>query len=267
MAITQTTRETRGLLIALGNQIRRINASTYKVKSQNGNGWYLVVKQEDVWKCECPDHYYRGVKCKHIWAVEFSLVLRERVVSQNFGLEGLCPAPEACKFCGSTNIIKRGVKRHKHGAVQQYGCKDCGKRFVINVEGFHKAEYNPKVITLVLDLYFKGVSLRKIADHIKQFYGLQVHHTTILRWIQKYVELMKAYVDESKPQVGGVWHVDEMTVKVNGEYKWLWNLMDNDTRFLLAVQISKRREIEDARKVFREAKQRAKMPLKRGSSP
>lgn len=69
--IAQTTRETRGLLIALGNQIKRINPSTYKVKSQNGNGWYLVIRQEKEWKCECPDHYYRGVKCKHVWAVQF----------------------------------------------------------------------------------------------------------------------------------------------------------------------------------------------------
>ena len=35
-------------------------------------------------------------------------------------------------------------------------------------------------------------------------------------------------------------------------------MMDSDTRFVLAMQISKRREIEDARRVLAEAKQRAK---------
>jgi len=61
-------REVRGLaIVARGNQIRRIDASTYKVKSQNGNGWYTVRKIGGRWTCTCPDFTYRRVKCKHIW--------------------------------------------------------------------------------------------------------------------------------------------------------------------------------------------------------
>jgi len=36
---------------------------------------------------------------------------------------------------------------------------------------------DPKFIYLTLDLDFKGVSLRKICDHLKQFYDLKVVHT------------------------------------------------------------------------------------------
>lgn len=71
--------------------------------------------------------------------------------------------------------------------------------------------------------------------------------------------MMKEYLDEFTPQVGYKWHVDEMKVKINGEWKWLWNLMDNETRFLLASQVSNKREIMDARKVMQEAKMRAKI--------
>jgi transposase-like protein len=215
------------------------------------------LKEGSEWKCECPDYYYRKVKCKHIYAVELSLNLRERVTSQNLGFS-ICSQPEACKFCGSTNLIKRGYRKNKHGKVQRFSCKDCGRGFVVNEAGFQKMEYNPKVVTLALDLYFKGVSLRKITDHIKQFYGLKVHCSTILRWIQKYVKLMKEYVNSFTPQVSEIWHVDEMAVNVKGKYRWLWNLMDNDTRFILAMQMSKSREIPDARKVFAEAKALAK---------
>lgn len=49
-----------------------------------------------------------------------------------------------------------------------------------------------------------------------------------------------------------------MAVNVKGKYRWLWNLMDNDTRFILAMQMSNSREIQDARKVFAEAKDVAK---------
>ena len=70
MNAQQTTnlRETRGLEIAQAkeNQITRIDSTTYKVLSQNGNGEYAVCLSEDEWRCECPDHRFRGVKCKHI---------------------------------------------------------------------------------------------------------------------------------------------------------------------------------------------------------
>jgi len=55
-----------------------------------------------------------------------------------------------------------------------------------------------------------------------------------------------------------VWHTDEMTVKVKKKWKWLWNVMDKETRFLLASAISEKREIQDARRVFALAKEMAK---------
>jgi hypothetical protein len=70
---TQNLRELGGLEIAKKNesQITRIDYTTYKVLSQSGNGDYAVCFSEDEWRCECPDHRFRGVKCEHIWAVEF----------------------------------------------------------------------------------------------------------------------------------------------------------------------------------------------------
>lgn len=54
---------------------------------------------------------------------------------------------------------------------------------------------NPHAITVALDLYFKGVSLRKIVDHLKQFEGVTVSHVAVIKWIKKYVALMRDYVD------------------------------------------------------------------------
>ncbi len=65
----------------LEGQVQRLDDITYQVKSQAGHGLYTVVflKGYRAWRCSCPDHIYREVKCKHIWAVEFSLRLREKV--------------------------------------------------------------------------------------------------------------------------------------------------------------------------------------------
>ena len=49
------------------------------MKSQSRNGKYEVLNTSLGWKCSCPDHIYRGVKCKHIWAVEFSLAFKKEV--------------------------------------------------------------------------------------------------------------------------------------------------------------------------------------------
>lgn len=256
----ENPRELRALaIISRGNQIHRINSTTYRVKSQNGNGNYLVIKETEEWICECPDHKFREVKCKHIHSVELSSSLRKKVTSDNLGVERLCVTPpESCKYCGSIKIVKRGYRKNRNGLVQRFYCKDCQRRFIVKEDGFQKIRCNPKIITVVLDLYFKGISLRKIQDHMKMMYDFKVHYSTLLRWIQKYIAVMKSYVNDLQPEVSDVWHIDEMMIKVKGEWDWMWNIMDADTRFLLANHVSKGREIEDARKVFQDAKMKAK---------
>ncbi|MGB7787291.1 IS6 family transposase [Methanoregula sp.] len=120
-------------------------------------------------------------------------------------------------------------------------------------------KFNPKVITLTLDLYFKGVSQRKIADHLKQFESVEVTQPTILIWIKKYLKLLGGYSEKYKADVGNIWHSDETTIfiKKDGEkkyYQWIWNVMDAKTRYLLACQVTETRFVKDARKPLRAAK-------------
>ena len=116
----------------------------------------------------------------------------------------------------------------------------------------------PHAITVALDLYFKGVSLRKIVDHLKQFEHVQVSHVAVLKWIQKYVAVMRDYVDALHPELSRVLHADETKVNIRGEWLWLWHLMDGDTRFLLANHVSQGRSVADGREAFQEAKAVAK---------
>ena len=45
-----------------------------------------------------------------------------------------------------------------------------------------------------------------------------------------------------------------MQVKIAGDWNWLWNAMDEGSRYQLAGIISKERRITDARKAFKRAK-------------
>jgi len=232
-------------IIAKGDKITQLDENTFTVPSQNGNGLYRVTKLDSGWACTCPDHVNRKVDCKHIYAVRFWLELQKNIKVKRQG------EPIKCKWCSSQNVIKYGRESGK----QVYKCKVCNRKFVPDNE-FKKLKYDPKIITATLDLYFKGVSLRKISDHLKQFYGLDVNFTTLHHWIKHYTKIMNEYVKQLVPEISGTLCADEMQVKVGGEWKWLWNIMDKETRFLLASQISEKREIEDARRLLQKAKER-----------
>lgn len=68
----QLSREQRGQLIAQKYRIRRTDKG-YEVPSQFNKGKYLVKMRYNSSECSCPDYELRRQKCKHIFAVEYSL--------------------------------------------------------------------------------------------------------------------------------------------------------------------------------------------------
>ena len=125
MQATEAIREIRGREISeKRTAIRRVNAYKYEVKSQSGNGFYEVVANELGWICSCPDFKYRAVKCKHVWAVEFSFRMRVAVST-----EVLAPIAEtdSCLFCGSKHVCKGRSKTQqgrRHSEVQLLGLQE-----------------------------------------------------------------------------------------------------------------------------------------------
>ncbi|MGH9975811.1 MAG: IS6 family transposase, partial [Nitrososphaeraceae archaeon] len=106
-----------------------------------------------------------------------------------------------------------------------------------------------------------AISECRISNHISQFYNVDVHNSSVLRWIQRFAEVVSPFVNGiTPPHLSGIYHVDEMMIHVRrekmevGHYQWLWNMMDNTTRFWISGIVSQRREIADARKVFQDAK-------------
>lgn len=65
-------REQRGLELARAAKIRR-KGEGWIVPSQNGGRRYNVNLDGETPNCSCPDYEFRGEKCKHIFAVEYTL--------------------------------------------------------------------------------------------------------------------------------------------------------------------------------------------------
>jgi transposase-like protein len=171
---------------------------------------------------------------------------------------------EHCRFCNSVDLLHWGYRRTRSSKKPVFKCRTCGKRFVID-EGFFKHRFDPKIVTLALDLYFKGTSLRKVTQHLAQFYGIKVSQVAILKWIRKFSELIDAYAQTLTPQLSGVWNCDEMKTKmahedpINGErFYWLWNALDNGSRYLVASHLTRGRTHKDAAAFFEVAKKQAK---------
>ncbi len=244
-------REERGLEIVNNNKnhIRSVNASSYSVLSQSGNGSYLISSVEDGWSCECPDHQFRAVKCKHIFAVEFSIALRKTV--EGIKIESTVNL-QTCQICGSENIVKDGVRHNKYGDIQVYYCKNCGKHFTINL-GFERMKSTPQIITSALQLYFSGASLRNTAKFLR-LQGVTVSHVAVYKWISKYVGLMEKYIEKLKPQVSDTWRADELWVKIKGDMKYVFAIMDDETRYWIAQEVAETKFKHDARKLFQLAK-------------
>jgi putative transposase len=243
-------REERGKAIAhLSGQVRIIEDTVYKVKSQAGKGIYEVLRTSIGWMCSCPDHMYRHVKCKHIFAVEFSLALRKRVESKR-----ITPISDvnSCIYCKSTDLRKDGIRHNKHGDIQKFYCRTCKKYFSFNI-GFERMKHNPQAITTAMQLYFSGESLRNTMKSLRLI-GVEVSHQTVYNWIKKYIGLMERYLNKFTPDVSDTWRADELWMKFKGNLKYVFAIMDDETRFWIAQEVAETKYKHDARKLFQLAK-------------
>jgi len=229
----------------------RLEERFYKVNSQSGHGMYNVTKRKEStgWLCDCPDFVHRHVQCKHVWAVQFSLAVRREVETRV--IEPITDI-HACLFCKSESIIKWGLRHNRYGDIQRFSCKSCGKSFTVNL-GFERMKHNPQAITTAMQLYFSGESLRNTARSLRLI-GAQVSHQTIYRWIARYTTLMQKYLDKITPQVSDTWATDELFLKVKGNMKYLYAMMDEQTRFWIAQEVGDTKYTADVRPLFQLAK-------------
>jgi putative transposase len=245
-----TTRTERGQTIAQhSGQIKRIEEGFYTVQSQSGNGEYAVTKVDREWVCECPDNKYRHVECKHIHAVIFSLTIRAEVKVKTINPIGNLTE---CIYCGSSNLKKKGIRKNKTGNIQKFYCRNCNKYFTYNI-GFERMKHNPQAITSAMQLYFSGESLRNTMRSL-ELLGVQVSYRTILNWIRKYTNIMQTYIEGIEPNVGNTWRADEVWIKVKGDKKYLFAMMDDETRFWIAQEVAETKDKHDVRKFFAKAK-------------
>ncbi len=93
-----------------------------------------------------------------------------------------------------------------------------------------------------------------MAEHLRQVYGLPVAPPTIHLWIRRVVPLAARWMDAQAPRTGEQWNVDETMVTSDGNPRWVWNVLDAKTRYLLATHVTRLRGLREARVPLRKAK-------------
>ena len=169
----------------------------------------------------------------------------------------------SCPNCNSKFIIK-WTKRNtqNRGLIQRHKCKNCNKTFVFD-DGFYRMKNHPKKITCALDLYYKGVSLRKVQEHFQAFYPKNSTHVSVYNWIVKYATIVSKLIDNIPIKCGNEMMSDEMEYHrrlyhqkgMKGiEQNWFVDTFDLQTRFMIIGEYMKSRTNENLIKVMKKTK-------------
>ena len=157
-----------------------------------------------------------------------------------------------CKLCGSPHTKKYGFINGN----QRYYCLDCKRKFKPD-DSLFGGRVPASDISSSLSEYYSGMSVNDIRSRLKQEKGYYPSPATVYQWIDKFTDKAVDHYSQYQPKVGDTWIADESVLDIDGKDVWFWDVIDADTRFLLASKMSYTRKIEDAVTLFELAYKRA----------
>ncbi len=164
-----------------------------------------------------------------------------------------------CPHCDGDHIVKVGIQ----SGQQRYMCRKCRRKFRANGKALGK-HMDAEVMGGAVQDYYQGKSYKQVAEALEKEYDLKTEPSkaTVYEWVTEVTaDALKAMKDH-KPKTGGHWVADELVVDVGGQKAYLWNVMDAETRYILAAHLSARRDSTAARAVLRKAMKSADKPPK-----
>ncbi len=91
--------------------------------------------------------------------------------------------------------------------------------------------------------------------------GIDMAHTTILRWVRHYTpEFQKRWNRFARP-VGGSWRMDETYIRVKGEWMYLYRAVDKAGK-TVDFYLSRKRDVNAAKAFLRQAMKGQRVPAK-----
>ena len=161
-----------------------------------------------------------------------------------------------CPYCGDAKIVKNG----KQSGKQRYRCKGCSKQFN-DTGALHGHRVPTNQVGAAVDMFYSGLSYKQIAEMMAKTFDMpEPSKDTLYNWVKDYTDAGVAEMTQHPAHTSGKWVADEMQVKVGGEQLWNWNVMDGETRYILASHLSPNRDKRAAVAVMRKAAEASAEP-------
>ena len=227
----------RGQLIAADpGKLRKRSGRRWQVRSESIAGlWYTVILEAAGMICNCPYYGETGGLCKHAVAVNAAL---GRLWDAARGAARtdveIGRLPEQCHRCRSRRFVRNGRRRNRRRTIQRYLCRSCGSSFS-GTPGFLGRQVDPGTVVRVLREVAYGLSPASV-QKILADEGAAVHPCTVYRWTAGY--MIERYVKTLRPMAGFKWHCDETYLRMFGQARWLFAVMDGRSRFILSCDMS-----------------------------
>jgi transposase-like protein len=163
-----------------------------------------------------------------------------------------------CPYCGESKIVKNGRQSGK----QRYRCKGCAKQFN-DTGALHGHRLPTNQVGAAIDMFYSGMSYKQIAEMMATTFHIpEPSKDTLYNWVKDYTDAAVEEMSQYPAHTSRNWVADEMQVKVGGERLWNWNVMDSETRYILASHLSPNRDRRAAVAVMRKAAESAAEPPK-----
>jgi putative transposase len=105
---------------------------------------------------------------------------------------------------------------------------------------------DPLPITMTWLYYRFPLSFREV-EELLLARGITVSYETIRSWCDRFGPQYATGLRRRRPRAGDTWHLDEVYLKINGEWRYLWRAIDQDGN-VLDILVQSRRDTKAAKR-------------------
>jgi putative transposase len=114
---------------------------------------------------------------------------------------------------------------------------------------YKRHRFPSEIIAHAVWLYCRlNMSLREVEELLLER-GVDVSYETIRRWVAKFGPTIERGLRRRQPQLGDIWHLDEVVVTIKGRKFWLWRAVDQSGLVLDEI-LQCRRNTKAAKRLF-----------------
>ena len=172
-------------------------------------------------------------------------------IEKNFDIKE--PDPK-CTKCNSTDCKYYEKRNTLSGESIRYRCRSCKCRFTWR-PGYLGRHYPANVITDILEDVVTGKSLSCAArGMVKRGYSYlkkTISRQQIWRWTRDYAKLTSGLAKAISIQVSDRWQVDEIYFKAKNDERWLFGMMDSESRFMISSDTAPDKKSYNATNLFK----------------